>query len=212
MEFTVYAVCENYTGSYAYMSRSSYEALFGEVEDNVWLIQKDIPDGDEEQISRDLLKESNVTSVEFVKDSANTFDSLSSTMGLVIAVLVVSAGALAAIVLYNLTNINIEERRREIATLRVLGYRRSEVAGYIYRESAILTVTGTLLGLGLGVLLHMFIASRVNSVSMMFGRTIAGWSFLWAFLITIAFAAIVYAFMLIKLNKINMAESLKSNE
>lgn len=212
VEFTVYAVCENYTGSYAYMSRSSYEALFGEVEDNVWLIQKDIPDGDEEQISRDLLKESNVTSVEFVKDSANTFDSLSSTMGLVIAVLVVSAGALAAIVLYNLTNINIEERRREIATLRVLGYRRSEVAGYIYRESAILTITGTLLGLGLGVLLHMFIASRVNSVSMMFGRTIAGWSFLWAFLITIAFAAIVYAFMLIKLNKINMAESLKSNE
>ena len=133
-------------------------------------------------------------------------------MGLVIAVLVVSAGALAAIVLYNLTNINIDERRREIATLRVLGYRKAEVAGYIYREGAILTVVGALLGLGLGVLLHMFIVNRVNSVSMMFGASIGGLSFVWSLLLTLAFAAIVYAFMLIKLNKINMAESLKSNE
>ena len=133
-------------------------------------------------------------------------------MGLVIAVLVVCAGGLAAIVLYNLTNINIDERRREIATLRVLGYRKGEVAGYIYRESAILTIVGSLLGLVLGFFLHMFIISRVSSVTMMFGRAIGGLSYLWAFLLTAAFAVIVYAFMLIKLNKIDMAESLKSNE
>ena len=79
-------------------------------------------------------------------------------------------------------------------------------------SSAILTIVGSLLGLGLGVLLHRFIIGQVDSVSMMLGRAIFGWSYLWAFLITIAFAAIVYAFMLIKLNKIDMAESLKSNE
>ena len=153
-----------------------------------------------------------VASVEFTSTEKDTFAGLSSTMGMIIAVLVISAGALAAIVLYNLTNINIDERRREIATLRVLGYRKAEVAGYIYRESAILTVAGALLGLGLGFLLHMFIINRVNSVSMMFGSAIAGLSYLWSFLLTLAFAAIVYAFMLIKLNRINMAESLKSNE
>ena len=86
------------------------------------------------------------------------------------------------------------------------------MAGYIYRESAILTIFGALLGLLVGFLLHMFIVSRVNSVMMMFGKTIGWLSYLWAFLLTIAFAAIVYAFMLIKLNRVNMAESLKSNE
>ena len=93
----------------------------------------------------------------------------------------------------------------------MLGYRRAEVAGYIYRESAILTLAGALLGLGLGFLLHLFIIGRVDSVTMMLGRAIAGWSYLWAFLLTVVFAVIVYAFMLIKLNKIDMAESLKSN-
>ena len=153
-----------------------------------------------------------VTSVDFIYTSLDMFENLSEMMGLVIAVLVISAGALAAIVLYNLTNINIDERKREIATLRVLGYRKFEVAGYIYRESAILTIVGTLLGLLLGWLLHWYIVTNVNSISMMFGRVIGGLSYLWAFLLTIAFAVIVYAFMLIKLNKISMTDSLKSNE
>ena len=134
-------------------------------------------------------------------------------MGYVIAVLIVSAGALAAIVLYNLTNINIDERQREIATLKVLGYTRAEVAGYVYRESAVLTVVGSLLGLLLGWLLHaFFIVPRIDSVALLLGRTISVWSYLYAFGLTILFAAIVYAFMLIKLNKINPADSLKSNE
>ena len=159
-----------------------------------------------------LLRDGRVTSVTFTDDTLETFRGLSSTMGLVIAVLVISAGALAAIVLYNLTNINIDERKKEIATLRVLGYKKYEVAGYIYRESAILTVAGTLFGLLLGFLLHIFIVNRVDSVMMMFGRAIGGLSYLWAFLLTLAFAAIVYAFMLIKLNRISMTDSLKSNE
>lgn len=214
----VYDICENYTGSYVYISASAYNALFGrEVSANTILVRSDLEEGARDETVRNILGGNSgdkfeVSSVEFTSTQEETFAGLSSTMGLVIAVLVVSAGALAAIVLYNLTNINIDERRREIATLRVLGYRKAEVAGYIYREGAILTVVGALLGLGLGVLLHMFIVNRVNSVSMMFGASIGGLSFVWSLLLTLAFAAIVYAFMLIKLNKINMAESLKSNE
>ena len=214
-EFTVLAVCESYTGTYAYMSEAVYEKAFGEIDaDNTLLVKSGIAESEVDAETEKLLADTDagISSVEFVYSSLSTFSGLESTMGLVIAVLVLCAGALAAIVLYNLTNINIDERRREIATLRVLGYRRYEVAGYIYRESAILTLAGTLLGLGLGFLLHWFIVSRVNSVAMMFGRVISGWSFLWAFLLTIAFAVVVYAFMLIKLNRINMAESLKSNE
>ena len=210
-EVTVAAVCEYYTGSVAYMNEAFFSSLGESASaDNTLFVRSGVTDtGD---ATERLLSDGRVSSVEFTSDTLETFESLSSTMGLVIAVLVISAGALAAIVLYNLTNINIEERRREIATLRVLGYKHYEVAGYIYRESAILTVVGALLGLLLGFLLHMFIVGRVDSVMMMFGRAIGGLSYLWAFLLTIAFAVIVYAFMLIKLNKIDMAESLKSNE
>ena len=159
-----------------------------------------------------LLSDTSVTGVEFTYTTVQTFSSINQTMSFVILILVVCAGALAAIVLYNLTNINIDERRKEIATLRVLGYTKWEVAGYIYRESIILTIVGALFGLLVGWLLHMFIIGRVNSVWMMFGTAISPLSYLWAFLITIGFAIVVYAFMLIKLYRINMAESLKSNE
>ena len=211
-EVGVAAVCEYYTGSVAYMNLQTFAAIEPEADTapNVLLVRSGAEDTAAE--TEKLLADGRVSAVEFTADTLETFEGLSSTMGLIIAVLVISAGALAAIVLYNLTNINIDERRREIATLRVLGYKHYEVAGYIYRESAILTIVGTLLGLLLGFLLHMFIVGRVDGVMMMFGRAIGGLSYLWAFLLTIAFAAIVYAFMLIKLNKIDMAESLKSNE
>lgn len=211
-EVPVAAVCEYYTGSVAYMNAAYFSGMEPDADTtpNTLFVRSGVEDTAAE--AEKLLADGRVSSVEFTADTLETFSGLSSTMGLVIAVLVISAGALAAIVLYNLININIDERRREIATLRVLGYKRYEVAGYIYRESAILTIVGTLFGLLLGFLLHMFIVGRVDSVMMMFGRAIGGLSYLWAFLLTLAFAAIVYAFMLIKLNKINMAESLKSNE
>ena len=220
---TVGAVCENYTGNNVYISAEEYLQVFAAESlpaHNIIFVKTDVSPDDEEEVrailegntADEIADAVNVSAVEFVQTTADTFSGLESTMGMIIAVLVISAGALAAIVLYNLTNINIDERRREIATLRVLGYRRAEVAGYIYRESAILTLAGALLGLGLGFLLHLFIIGRVDSVTMMLGRVIAGWSYLWAFLLTVVFAVIVYAFMLIKLNKIDMAESLKSNE
>ena len=214
-EVTVLAVCEGYTGVNVYMSRAAYESVYNggaAVTPNMLLVKSDVGRENVDEATRGLLTDPAVTSVDFIYSSLSMFENLSEMMGLVIAVLVLSAGALAAIVLYNLTNINIDERKREIATLRVLGYRKAEVAGYIYRESAILTIVGTLFGLLLGWLLHMYIVTNVNSISMMFGRVIGGLSYLWAFLLTIAFAVVVYAFMLIKLNKIDMAESLKSNE
>ena len=196
------AVCENYTGNNVYISAEEYLQVFDAESlpaHNIILVKTDVSPDDEEEVrailegntAEEIADAVNVSAVEFVQTTADTFSGLESTMGMIIAVLVISAGALAAIVLYNLTNINIDERRREIATLRVLGYRRAEVAGYIYRESAILTLAGALLGLGLGFLLHLFIIGRVDSVTMMLGRVIDGWSYLWSFLLTVVLAAIV---------------------
>lgn len=208
-------VYENYVESRAYMSTAAYTALFEEdtVQNNVLFVCADLNGIDQEELARDLLSDENVTGVAFTDDEQDIYAGLSQTMGYIIAVLIVSAGALAAIVLYNLTNINIDERQREIATLKVLGYTRAEVAGYVYRESAILTIAGSLLGLLLGWLLHtFFMVPRIDSVALLLGRTISVWSFFYSFGLTVLFAAIVYAFMLIKLNKINPAEALKSIE
>ena len=220
LKLTVSGVCEYYTGSDVYMSVNNFTAAVEaeggsvDVSPNAYLIKYGYGDDEDAMnaAAESLLSDPAVTGVEFTYTTLRTFDALNDTMGFVILILVVCAGALAAIVLYNLTNINIDERRKEIATLRVLGYTKWEVAGYIYRESGILTIVGALFGLLVGWLLHMYIVGRVNSVWMMFGKAIAPLSFLWAFLITLGFAIVVYAFMLIKLYKINMAESLKSNE
>ena len=220
LKLTVSGVCEYYTGSDVYMSADNFTAAVEaeggtvDVSSNAYLIKYGYGDDEDAMnaAAESLLSDPAVTGVEFTYTTLRTFDALNDTMSFVILILVVCAGALAAIVLYNLTNINIDERRKEIATLRVLGYTKWEVAGYIYRESGILTIVGALFGLLVGWLLHMYIVGRVNSVWMMFGKAIAPLSFLWAFLITLGFAIVVYAFMLIKLYKINMAESLKSNE
>ena len=220
LKLTVSGVCEYYTGSDVYMSADNFTAAVEaeggtvDVSSNAYLIKYGYGEDEDAMnaAAESLLSDPAVTGVEFTYTTLRTFDALNDTMSFVILILVVCAGALAAIVLYNLTNINIDERRKEIATLRVLGYTKWEVAGYIYRESGILTIVGALFGLLVGWLLHMYIVGRVNSVWMMFGKAIAPLSFLWAFLITLGFAIVVYAFMLIKLYKINMAESLKSNE
>ena len=220
LKLTVSGVCEYYTGSDVYMNADNFTAAVEaeggtvDVSPNAYLIKYGYGDDEDAMnaAAESLLSDPAVTGVEFTYTSLRSFDALDGTVSFVMLILVVCAGALAAIVLYNLTNINIDERRKEIATLRVLGYTKWEVAGYIYRESGILTIVGALFGLLVGWLLHMYIVGRVNSVWMMFGKAIAPLSFLWAFLITLGFAIVVYAFMLIKLYKINMAESLKSNE
>jgi putative ABC transport system permease protein len=131
---------------------------------------------------------------------------------MIVVVLVVGAAALAFIVLYNLTNINITERQREIATLKVLGFTRAEVDAYIFREIMLLTILGALVGLIFGIVLEGFVVVTAEVDYVMFGRQIHAPSFAVAFALTLVFAAVVMLFMRRKLDKIDMIESLKSLE
>ena len=124
--------------------------------------------------------------------------------------MILSAGALAFVVLYNLTNVNISERIREIATIKVLGFYDNEVSKYIYRENMILTIIGTIVGLGLGKLLHQFIMVTVEIQSMMFGRVISTKSYIIASILTIIMSCFVNLAMYYKLKNVKMVESLKS--
>ena len=131
------------------------------------------------------------------------------SLNIVIVVLIVSAGLLAFVVLYNLNNINITERQRELATLKVLGFYDGEVASYVYRENMVLTVFGILAGVGIGAFLHGKVIRTVEVDMMMFGRSIFFRSFLYSGLITLAFALLVNGMMYYRLKKIDMIESLK---
>ena len=148
----------------------------------------------------------------YSKDFESQLNDMLGALDTVIVVLVISAGLLAFVVLYNLNNINITERKRELATLKVLGFYPKEVAEYVYRENIILTVAGALVGIGLGKLLHRFIISTVEIESAMFGRNIDFSSFIYGFLITVAFSLFVNGVMYFKLKRIDMVESLKSVE
>ena len=134
------------------------------------------------------------------------------SLNLVIVVLIISAGMLAFVVLYNLSNINITERKRELATLKVLGFYDREVSAYVYRENVLLTLIGAVAGCGLGKLLHQYVIVTVEIEEVMFGRNVNLPSFLYSFLFTIAFALFVNWVMYYKLKKIDMVESLKSIE
>ena len=139
-------------------------------------------------------------------------DRMLSTLDAVILVLIVSAGMLAFVVLYNLNNINITERQRELATLKVLGFYDKEVSQYVLRENILLTIAGIIFGSGFGVLLHRYIIVTVEVDAVMFGRDIRPVSFLYCAVITCIFSMIVNWFMHRKLTKIDMVESLKSVE
>ena len=134
------------------------------------------------------------------------------TLAIIVIVLVVAAAALAFIVLYNLTNINITERQREIATLKVLGFTPREVSAYIYRETMLLSVIGCAVGLVLGVFMEGFVVVTAEVDQVMFGRTIHAASFVIAFLLTMLFTVLVMLAMRRKLARVDMVESLKSNE
>ena len=124
--------------------------------------------------------------------------------------MIIFAGALSFIVLYNLTNVNISERIREIATIKVLGFYDKEVAAYIFRENVLLTIVGMFAGLILGVVLHQFIMVTVEMDYVMFGRSINTISYVYAGLLTVGFALLVNWAMYFKLKKVQMVESLKS--
>ena len=153
-----------------------------------------------------------VKSVNFYSSKITNFNNTISSLNFVVVVLIVSAAALAFVVLYNLTNINISERIREIATIKVLGFYDNEVAAYVYRENIILTLIGSIVGLGLGVFLHKFIMTTVELENVMFGRNINFMSYIYSILLTLGFGIAVNLVMYFRLRKIPMVESLKSVE
>ena len=207
----VAAVAENYLYHYVYMTPALYQKTFGEAPDySAVFLRTD--NTDEEALGRTLLSIDGVTGVSFVSDLQSQVANMMKSLDMVVLVLVISAGMLAFIVLYNLNNISIIERRRELATLKVLGFYDSEVAGYVYRENVWLTCIGMALGMGIGFFLHKFIIRTCEVDMIMFGQNIRFMSYVWSMLLTLLFAVIVNFLMFWKLKKIDMVESLKSNE
>lgn len=212
MTVTVSAVCKNYVFNYAFISKETYTGATG-TEPEYRTVYASIKDGkDAHQTVADLLSMDEVSSAYVNADTEEQFNSMISSINYVVIMVIVLAAALAFVVLYNLTNINITERIREIATIKVLGFYQRETAAYVFRENFILTGIGALLGLGLGKLLHMFIMECINVEAVSFDSKITFMSYVLSVILTFIFAVIVNLFMLVKLNKINMAESLKSVE
>ena len=151
-------------------------------------------------------------SVSFTEDLKETFSNMLEKIDTIVVVLIVSAGVLAFVVLYNLTNINITERVKEIATIKVLGFYDKEVSAYVYRESIALSIIGTLVGLVLGIFLHMFVIRTAEVDAVMFGRTIKTMSYVYSALLTMVFSCLVNLVMHRKLRSISMVESMKAPE
>ena len=151
-----------------------------------------------------------VSSIEFTSQSRETYQIILDSLEFLVYVLVIFAGMLAVVVLYNLTNININERIRELATLRVLGYHHKEVAMYIFREISILTILGTILGLLLGKVLHYYVIIIAESTDMVFGRSLEPMTFILATVFTLIFSVLVDLMMLKKLRNIDMTASMKA--
>ena len=211
---TVGAICENYMSHYLYLSPEKYEELYGVPAEYNTIIYsvKDGKDDQIEKIGTKLLSMDGVLNVSYTSSIEGRLDDMLRSLNLVIVVLIVSAGMLAFVVLYNLNNINITERQRELATLKVLGFYDGEVASYVYRENILLTIIGSIVGMVLGNLLHRYIILTVEVEEAMFGRQIHWQSYLYSFLFTVAFSLFVNWVMFYKLKKIDMVESLKSVE
>lgn len=210
MELRLSGIAENYLYNFVYMTTQTYENAMGESAE-VKSIYLNVKDKEHvHQVTADFMKEEKVASAMVSSDSKNRFTSMIESLDLLVVVIIVCAAFLAFIVLYNLTNINITERIREIATIKVLGFYKNETASYIFRENLILTFIGALVGLGLGKLFHAFVMSQVQVDQVSFAVRILPISYLYSVLITFVFAMVVNLFMGKKLDRVSMTESLKS--
>ena len=210
----VAAITENYLYHYVYMSRECYKDTFGEEpEDNAVVYKTSSTEENAyKAVGKKTLGIDGVLHVTYASATKSQLDNMLSALDAVIVVLVVAAGMLAFVVIYNLNNININERQRELATLKVLGFYNNEVAVYIYRENIWLTLAGCVAGCFLGKILHTFIIQTVEIDTCMFGRIIELRSYIYSTLFTVAFAVIVNLVMYFKLKQIDMIASLKSAE
>ena len=208
------AVTENYMGHYVYMTPPCYEKTFGEKPEyssTVYTMKEDA-ESDLETLGNAILKYPAALSISYTSSTAGQVERMLGSLGAVIWVLIISAGMLAFVVLYNLNNINITERQRELATLKVLGFYDGEVSQYVFRENILLSFIGILAGAVFGIFLHRYVITTVEVDAVMFGRNIKPISFVYSGLITFGFSMFVNMVMHFKLKKINMVESLKSVE
>ena len=211
-EYKVLGIVENYIGHYVYINKDLYESKENDFNINTLFIKYKEGNNDNEAFEEMLLDDNSVTSITVVENSLEHVRDLLKSLDLVVMILIVSSALLAFVVLYNLANVNISERVREIATLKVLGFYDKEVDNYINRESIILTCIGIVIGLIAGVFLTGFVISTCETENMRFARNILLHSYIYSILITSVFSIIVNFATHFVLKKINMVESLKSIE
>lgn len=210
LTLTVSGIFDNYLYDYAYISRDTYESQLGrDVKYNSAYVNS-APGTDVHYTSAQYLNLDNVSNVSVTGDMRERVESMLTSLDYVVLIVLVCAGALAFIVIYNLTNISINERIRELATIKVLGFYRRESAAYVFRENIVLTIISALFGLPLGIALHRYVMAQIKINSMYFGHRILPMTYVWSFFVTIAFAMLVDFFMFFRLDRVNMAESLKA--
>ena len=207
-------VFTNYVGHHIYASESLYKSWNTNAKTtHIYLIKsKKTTKKFERNLGNKIMNIDGVQSVTFYSSLQKNFKDMIKSISYIVVVLVISAACLAFVVLYNLSNVNISERKREIATIKVLGFTRKEVDAYINRETILLTILGSLIGLGIGIGLHHLIMNLAEMDDIMFGRTINSISYVISFVLTIGFNAIINLCMHKKLNNIQMVESLKAVE
>ena len=213
-QFAVTGVCEHYISNYVYMSAATYEAGFGKAPayNAILSILADDSESAQDAISTDLLDMDKVASLSFTQDNIVQVLNMLNSIDAVVVLIIICAAGLAFVVLYNLSSINVAERVKEIATIKVLGFYDREVNAYVNRESVLLTLIGTLFGLAGGIALHRFIIVTVEVDAVMFGRDVAPLSFVYAVALTLLFSTIVNLVMQRSLKKISMVESMKAPE
>ena len=213
-EVTVSAIVENYIYNYMYMTQSQYENLYGKAPEfnTLYVTLHDNSQNTINSIASKFTSSEKVTSITFVSELQEKVENMMRSLDYVVFVLIIAAGLLAIIVLYNLVNINITERKRELATIKLLGFYDLELAQYVYRENIILTVLGTALGVVFGIFLHKFVIETTEIDMIMFGRQISLMSYFLSIVLTLLFAFAVNFWMYFRLKKIDMVESLKSVE
>lgn len=211
-EFEISAITENYAMHYVYVSPELYENVVEKPQFNSCFFNINDGEKSEDSVAQQLAKSKKVHGTTFLKDNGDNFSkSLGSLTGIV-WLLIGCAGALAMVVLYNLANINITERIREIATIKVLGFYDGETSAYIFRENVISSVIGIAIGWVLGIFLHRFVVITAEVDVVMFERSVVWWAYLFSAALTVLFTAIINVVLHFRLKKVDMVESLKSIE
>ena len=213
-DVTVAGIYEHYTGHFIYMTPSYYEqTLHADSEPNAYLMNFTSDDTDTcNAIFEKLLSMNGVVTTSRMRDTQDTYMHSMERVDFVVVIIILAAAALAMVVLFNLSNINITERQRELATIKLLGFYDKEVSAYVYRENIVLTVFGILMGCFMGHWLHIYLVRSTEIDLMMFGRQTAPSAYVYAAILTMLFSVLVNVLAHFKMKKIDMVESLKSAE